>query len=313
MAITERDVVLQGVDESGSPTIDLPITRLGNVEDTAEVKDAPAAGDYIPVMDAADGGQMKKMPAAVFQRALTGTRGQIVGFGADGKPAAQAAPDTGVTSFNGRSGAVKPQSGDYTAAQVGARPGTWMPTAADVGAVPTTRKVNGKALSGDIALTAADVGAATMAQVNSAIKNQEKLSGSGSGDVGELEDLTVRVGRLTNAGAGWNTYKFPEPMEAVPQAVLLQPVDFPGWAEVRDITAEGFLYCLRQPVYTAGQQGSVQTGSFYTATGTSTSAHKTQTLVSGVTLPELPTAENVTTEDAVEVMWMAVEFNGGED
>lgn len=44
----------------------------------------------------------------------------------------------GVTSFNGRTGAVTPQSGDYTAAQVGA--------------VPTSRKVNGQALSGDITL-----------------------------------------------------------------------------------------------------------------------------------------------------------------
>lgn len=41
---------------------------------------------------------------------------------------------SGVTSFNGRTGAVTPQSGDYTAAQVGARPDTWTPTAADIGA-----------------------------------------------------------------------------------------------------------------------------------------------------------------------------------
>ena len=41
---------------------------------------------------------------------------------------------SGVTSFNGRTGAVAPQTGDYTAAQVGARPDTWTPTAADVGA-----------------------------------------------------------------------------------------------------------------------------------------------------------------------------------
>lgn len=48
-------------------------------------------------------------------------------------------PSTGgVTSFKGRTGAVTPQSGDYTAAQVGA--------------VPTSRKVNGQALSGDITL-----------------------------------------------------------------------------------------------------------------------------------------------------------------
>ena len=42
---------------------------------------------------------------------------------------------SGVTSFNGRTGAVTPQSGDYTAGMVGARPDTWTPTAADVGAV----------------------------------------------------------------------------------------------------------------------------------------------------------------------------------
>lgn len=41
---------------------------------------------------------------------------------------------TGVSSFNGRTGAVTAQPGDYTAADVGARPDTWMPTAADVGA-----------------------------------------------------------------------------------------------------------------------------------------------------------------------------------
>lgn len=49
-----------------------------------------------------------------------------------------------VTSFKGRTGAVTPQAGDYTAEMVGA--------------VPTFRTVNGKPLTGNIALTAADVG-----------------------------------------------------------------------------------------------------------------------------------------------------------
>lgn len=51
-------------------------------------------------------------------------------------------------------------SGDHThtAAQVGARPENWLPTAAEIDAVPTNRTVNGKALSADISLTAADVG-----------------------------------------------------------------------------------------------------------------------------------------------------------
>lgn len=66
---------------------------------------------------------------------------------------------TGVTSFNGRDGAVVPAPGDYTAEMVGARPDDWMPTAGDVGAVPTDRTVNGKPLSSDIELEAEDVGA----------------------------------------------------------------------------------------------------------------------------------------------------------
>ena len=50
-----------------------------------------------------------------------------------------------VSSVFGRSGAVVAQAGDYTADQVGA--------------VPTARTVNGKALSSDITLSAGDVGA----------------------------------------------------------------------------------------------------------------------------------------------------------
>lgn len=87
-----------------------------------------------------------------------GTDGQVLTKTADGV-AWEDAPDTGVTSFNGRTGAVVPASGDYTADQVGARPSTWTPSASDVGAVPTSRTVNGKALSRNISLTASDVGA----------------------------------------------------------------------------------------------------------------------------------------------------------
>src|SRR5699024_2611947 len=94
--------------------------------------------------------------------------------------------------FNSRTGAVTPQEVDYTADMVGARPDTWTPSAADVGtlptqtgtqgqllgftannvvgavaaptadslgAVPTSRTVNGQALSQNITLDAEDVGA----------------------------------------------------------------------------------------------------------------------------------------------------------
>lgn len=69
------------------------------------------------------------------QDELVGTEDQIVGFNSAGEAVAVPPPDTGVTTFNGRTGAVTPQSGDYTADMVGARPNTWTPTAADVGAL----------------------------------------------------------------------------------------------------------------------------------------------------------------------------------
>lgn len=90
-----------------------------------------------------------------------GTDGQVLTKTEDG--ATWEDPTGGVTSFNGRMGAITPQDGDYTAEMVGARPNTWTPSAADVGAVPTTRTVNSKALSEDITLTAEDVGAGTPA------------------------------------------------------------------------------------------------------------------------------------------------------
>lgn len=62
MSVIERDVVLQSVDENGRQTMDFPITRLGNVEDSADVKQIPVKGDYLPIVDSEDGGQMKKMP-----------------------------------------------------------------------------------------------------------------------------------------------------------------------------------------------------------------------------------------------------------
>ena len=69
MPVFERDVVLMGKD-GGNQTIDLPITCLKNVEDTADVKEAPTAEDYLPIIDSADGGQMKKTPLSVVLEPL---------------------------------------------------------------------------------------------------------------------------------------------------------------------------------------------------------------------------------------------------
>ena len=136
---------------------------------------------------------------------------------------------------------------------------------------------------------------------------------TGGGGSGELEDLQLQGGRLVNAGAGWQTHPFPKPFAGAP-AVLLQPVAFPGWAEVKDVTAEGFSYRLVKPVYTPGSQGSVTTGSYYTANGTSSSnSHAEHTLVSGVTLPTLPKAENQETAENITIFWLAMEEEGEDD
>lgn len=69
MQVLERDVVLMGKD-GDNQTIDLPVTSLKNVEDTAAVKEAPTAEDYLPIVDSADGGQMKKTPLSVILEPL---------------------------------------------------------------------------------------------------------------------------------------------------------------------------------------------------------------------------------------------------
>src|SRR5690348_17053853 len=67
-------------------------------------------------------------------------------------------------------------------------------SAADVGAVPTTRKVNGKALSGDVTLAATDVGAATPADL------------AGKQDKSSLEsDVAGKVGGTGPLGVALNT------------------------------------------------------------------------------------------------------------
>ncbi len=142
-------------------------------------------------MNGPTGSNMEKIDTAVAgkQDKITGKAGQVVGFDANGNAVPQAAPDTGVTTFKGRTGAVTPQSGDYTAEQVGARPSSWTPTAAQVGAVPTSRKVNNKALSADISLTASDVGARpsswtpTAAQVGAVPTSRKVNNKALSGDI----------------------------------------------------------------------------------------------------------------------------------
>lgn len=72
---------------------------------------------------------------------------------------------SGVSSFNGRTGAVTPQEGDYTAEMVGARSITWMPTPYDIDALPADTFIPSKTSE----LTN-DSGFSTKEDVNAAIQ-----------------------------------------------------------------------------------------------------------------------------------------------
>mgnify|MGYP001027647073 FL=1 len=90
MPVIERDVVLQGVDENGDTTIDLPITNLKNIVDEAEIKEIPVSGDMIPIIDSEDQGQMKKVPLEAIQQAGGSVDWSVT-------------PYTGMTHFNNAS------------------------------------------------------------------------------------------------------------------------------------------------------------------------------------------------------------------
>lgn len=116
------------------PEIDSAIGAVKNKEKTWDSKQDKLTGTAGQVVgfNASGNAQAQEAPDPLPSG---GTEGQILTLGADGAEWADA-PATGVTSFKGRTGAVTPQSGDYTAEMVGARPNTWTPSASDVGAAP---------------------------------------------------------------------------------------------------------------------------------------------------------------------------------
>ena len=68
----------------------------------------------------------------------------------------------------------------YPVTSVNGETGTVVLDAADMGAVPTTREVNGHALSSDITLTASDVGAAAPGDIPSAYTSNPEMDGTAS-------------------------------------------------------------------------------------------------------------------------------------
>lgn len=132
----------------------------------------------------------------------------------------------------------------------------------------------------------------------------------------ELDDYTMETGFFINAGAGWNTFKFRHPFEGVP-VVTVTPKEFSGFCEIKNVSKEGFLYCVRKPQLQDGSvtEGTVTTATGYIGSGTGTSpSHSKVTYISGVTLPVItrPTYGTVTTDEKIEMDYIAIEFGGDE-
>lgn len=179
------------------PGSGLEVTADGTLSVTATAQDLGA----MPEVSGGTAGQVltKTTDGQAWQDAPDGlpeggTAGQVLTKTESGAAWADA-PEAGVVNFNGRTGAVTPQAGDYTADMVGARPDTWTPTADEIGAVPTARTVNGKALSGDIALDAADVGARAASWMPTAAE-------VGADVAGAAEEALNSAKLYTNESAG---------------------------------------------------------------------------------------------------------------
>ena len=108
-----------------------------------------------------------------------GTGNHLIGFAADGTMQCASDPSVPVTSVFSRTGSVTAQSGDYTAAQVGA--------------VPTSTTVNGHPLSANVTISATDLNTGTLphAQLPALVSgdipnNAANTSGTATGFTGSL-------------------------------------------------------------------------------------------------------------------------------
>lgn len=190
----------------------------------------------------------------------------------------------GVTSFNGREGEVVPQEGDYTAQMVGARPSDWTPTAADVGAVPTARKVNGKALSEDISLSAADVSAVpTERKINGKPLNADiSLSAADVGAAtaaavnGKQDKLTGTAGQVVGFDTSGNAVAQAAPESGgVGESMTGQSVQYSYGNTVTAATGSERFNDYRDRTFSnteTASAGNVATGTYSHAEGAATTA-----------------------------------------
>ena len=277
-------------DKDGASTFNIEQALNGNWdkldnEVAARVKTTELATE---VKKTVKGGSLTASDLGAVSAKDKGKAGGIAGLGADGKVPASQLP---AMNYEGKGTVAKHNTAsdahaalfkainDALAKHVKDTGNPHKVTPAQIGAIALTLlgQPGGPAvLDKDGRLTADQLGG--------------MIGGESDSGVGELQDTEMEVGTITNAGAGWNTYHFREAFEGTPQ-VVCQAEDFDGVVLVKDITAEGFLYCLR----------TLQTGSYYTGAATGTSpAHNATTLVSGTT----------TTADSIKINYVAIEYGG---
>lgn len=129
-----------------------------------------------------------------------------------------------------------------------------------------------------------------------------------------LDDFNVQTGAFANAGAGWNTFTFPESFEGVPMVTCAAE----GFnVEVKGVTAESFMYRL-----TTG--GAVDLSTSQTTLYRAASPSSTNRYVMALSYTNHTSAFNVltaasltgggsnTTADAVKIKYMAIEYGGDE-
>ena len=172
-------------------------------------------------------------------------------------PTSEKGANSGVATLDTSGKLNATQKPTYTADEVGARPNTWTPSAADVGAVPTSRTVNGHALSNNVTLDAADVGAVpTTRTINSKpLSSNVTLTAE---DVGAGEPATSATVTLTASGWTGSAAPFSQqvscPIVAADTAVVAVDVDTPGTDADADAEAiNAWALCTQQnPTQGAG-------------------------------------------------------------
>lgn len=158
------------------------------------------------------------MSGLLSKPSTTGTTGQVLKLGSDGTTewgdAAPAAPSTtNLLKGDGEGGMTAAVPGtDYIktapVASVNSKTGAVTLGASDVGAVPTARKVNNKALSADISLTASDVGA--LASTTTYVSSVDGASGAITTNAVKTSAQTLtdtqKAQARANIGAGTSSF-----------------------------------------------------------------------------------------------------------